>query len=153
MEEKDYPYNGNVNKNCHLREEKAQMTIESYSAITPNSTIELKKAIKYGPTAIEVASGNTYFRLYEHGVLNTFSCPVGTDHNALAVGYGVENSTAQPVDYAIVKNSWGKEWGEDGYIRIAFGNDTNPNFEGICGIQKKPAVPSYKNETNITEAV
>ena len=90
MEAKSYPYNGAVNKNCHLREEKAQMTILKYASITPNSTKELKKAIHKSPTAIKVASGNTYFRLYEHGVLNTLSCPVGTDHNAVAVGYGVE---------------------------------------------------------------
>lgn len=32
------------------------------------------------------------------------------DHAVLLVGYSPE--------YWIVKNQWGKDWGEDGYIRI-----------------------------------
>ena len=143
MNESDYPYSGAVSKWCHLREENATNTIASYEVILQNSTYELKKAIMTAPTTVALASGNTYFRQYKNGILNNLACPVGTDHDALAVGYGEELDpmTNEKVSYAIVKNSWGKEWGESGYIRIAFGVEAD--FEGICGIKNQPVLPSY----------
>ena len=49
----------------------------------------------------------------------------GTDHAVLAVGYGTDYSTGQ--EYWLVKNSWGDNWGENGFIRIKM---------GTCGIEK-----------------
>ena len=46
------------------------------------------------------------------------------------VGYGSESNT----DYWIVRNSWGAEWGESGYIRIERHADGK-----FCGTDNKPA--------------
>ena len=36
-----------------------------------------------------------------------------SDH-VVVVGYSIENG----VDYALVRNSWGKDWGEDGFFKL-----------------------------------
>ena len=48
-----------------------------------------------------------------------------TDHAVQVVGFGVENGT----EYFILKNSWGKGWGENGFMRIEAREDY-----GLCGL-------------------
>ena len=43
----------------------------------------------------------------------------------LAVGYG---TTRDGDDYYLLKNSWGKEWGEEGYFKL------RRNANNTCGI-------------------
>ena len=48
-----------------------------------------------------------------------------TNHAVLLVGYGQDQTSGE--DYWIIKNSWGTQWGEGGYFRLARGL-------GHCGV-------------------
>ena len=66
-----------------------------------------------------------------------------TTHNTkkkgvLVVGYGKQGDT----EYWKIKNSWGPDWGEEGYIRICKNCNKNGN-QGQCGILDQPSYPTF----------
>lgn len=67
------------------------------------------------------------------GVL-TGNCGTDIDHGVTIVGYGSENGK----DYWLIKNSYGPNWGDSGYVKIQR-NSHQP--EGKCGIAMYPSYP------------
>jgi len=59
------------------------------------------------------------WQYYTGGILHAAQCGYTIDHAIQLVGYS-------PADggYWIVRNSWGANWGERGYIYLAYGQNT-----------------------------
>ena len=93
--------------------------------------------VKYGPMAVDIQVYKD-LRHYESGVYQHVDTLSGAgrfdpfelvNHVVLLVGYGTDKSDpSNPVDYWIIKNSWGRKWGEDGYGRVRRGTNE-------CGIE------------------
>jgi len=72
---------------------------------------------------------------YKSGIVLSTDCPGGSlDHAILAVGWGTD---ATHGDYLIVKNSWGKSWGEQGYIKL----QVTEGKQGACGVLLDSTIP------------
>jgi len=57
------------------------------------------------------------WQYYKNGILPSSQCGKNLDHAVVAVGY-VEGQ------YWRVRNSWGTSWGENGFIRLQYGENT-----------------------------
>ena len=125
--EGDYPYEGR-DRTCRFDEDKPTYTISDFVEINEKDEDDLtEKLATVGPVSVAIDAGKFSFQLYHEGVYYEPSCSsTRLNHGVTAVGYG----TLDGDDFYHVKNSWGSDWGEEGYVRIAI----KPG-SGICGIQ------------------
>jgi len=84
-----------------------------------------------GPMSASFDAGESSFQFYSGGIYNADCTPISLDHAMLLVGYGVQGST----NYWIAQNSWGAEWGIQGYAYIHRGSNT-------CGIMSNTLLPT-----------
>ena len=111
--EADLPYQG-VDRSCPEVTPKPVANITGWVMLPRNEYEPLLEAIAtVGPIAVSVDAtwGN-----YEEGVFPSAEGGTDIDHAVLLVGYGTDEVTG--MDYWTIRNSWGPEWGEDGYIRL-----------------------------------
>merc|ERR1712055_765307 len=154
----DYPYWSGVTGmagNCKydLERRTPVVSITGYNALPPNDMeATMTHLANVGPLA--VAANASPWQLYGSGVFSgcSYSSNIGINHAIQMVGYGTDPSHG---DYWLVRNSWGKLWGEHGYIRLqreaelTCGTDSTPmdgtacvggpgtdeqNVCGMCGI-------------------
>ncbi|KAL6858722.1 hypothetical protein ACP4OV_017724 [Aristida adscensionis] len=128
-----YPYRARQSS-CKKTGAPPVVTIDGYEDVPANDEAALKKAVAHQPVSVAIEASGSHFQFYSEGVF-TGKCGTELDHGVTAVGYGV---AADGTKYWVVKNSWGPEWGEKGYIRMA--RDVAAK-EGLCGIAMEPSYP------------
>ena len=79
-----------------------------------------------------MATVPTIGKTYVGGIMRRHCTYQEVNHAVQAVGYGKEVVDGVTVPYWVVRNSWGPDWGESGYLRIFMG-------ENVCGIGRQPA--------------
>jgi len=132
--EADYPYTSGtgITGTCKTSlKNNPVVKVTGYTDVRSGSETSLKSAIAKQPVSVAIEADKSVFQLYKSGVLNSKTCGTNLDHGVLAVGYGTLNGQ----EYYKVKNSWGKTWGESGYILMAAGVNQ-------CGIALEPSYPT-----------
>ncbi|CAL9758747.1 unnamed protein product [Musa acuminata subsp. burmannicoides] len=135
--EDDYPYKGHEDKCNWLRKNAKAVSIDGFEDVPTNDEKALLKAVANQPVSVAIEAGSREFQLYRSGVF-TGRCGTDLDHGAVIVGYGTDHGK----DYWIVRNSWGEDWGEAGYIRMERSVNTSA---GKCGIAMLPSYPTKKD--------
>ena len=123
--EKAYPYEG-MDERCKYSSKvpssKVASKISNYTRVSTDEDQIAAFLVKNGPLSIGINA--QWMQFYNSGISNPKVCnPAALDHGVLIVGFGVEKGTK----FWVIKNSWGEDWGEDGYYRIIRG-------VGKCGL-------------------
>jgi len=119
--EDSYPYAG-VDQTC--KKFTPIVKLNSYKIVAKDEDEMRKALVQNGPLAIAINANPVQF--YTGGVLRPSVCsPNGINHAVVAVGYDIK--AADP--YWKIRNSWGSNWGENGYFRLYYGENT-------CGVSE-----------------
>lgn len=128
---------------------KATVVNSGYVKLPANDAVGLETAIAtIGPMAVNVAASpwSRYGGGIFSGGCSAQSCTL--NHIVAAYGYDTEGE-----GYWLARNSWGANWGEDGYIRLSRANDdktyidTNPGAGVAC--KPFPETQSVMGESGV----
>lgn len=125
--EADYRYTAR-DGSCKISTTKVAAKIKGFTVVKSNDADALMAAVNKQPVAVNVAASSWSF--YSGGIVSFKKNALILDHVVQLVGYGSENGK----DYWLVRNSWGPNWGEKGFIRLErsteCGTDTR-NQDGV----------------------
>jgi C1A family cysteine protease/putative hemolysin len=141
-----FPYTGTDPGGCSYWNT-PRIRFQSWGRIAPNNTTAIQQALAtYGVLDVAVMTSSA-FDTYSGGIFtDSLRCENGayskTNHAVALVGWGTDPTHGV---YWILRNSWGKNWGEDGYMRIQahsakvdcaatylqFGNIPDPELEPV----------------------
>jgi len=135
VDEADVPY-GAVKEDCNPPHEHHEK-IDSYAYVVDWSSVPSPAALKqaiyaYGPVSAAVTSSESAFSSYSGGIYQKDSAN-DVNHAIVITGW----NESGPIPYWYMKNSWGADWGEQGYMRIQYGV-SDIGFGAMYGSYKAP---------------
>jgi cathepsin L len=130
--ESSYPYTAE-DGTCNYNAANSGATIKSYTDVQSGSESDLQTKVAQQPTSVAIDASHSSFQFYSSGVYNEPACSTSQlDHGVLAVGYGTDSGSP----FWLVKNSWGTDWGMQGYIEMT------RNGNNQCGIATAASIPT-----------
>jgi len=106
--------------------------ITGYEVLPSNKFLPLKQALVASGGPLAVAVDATDFFYYLGGILTDGSGRFTVNHAVTLTGY--QEPKAGKLGFWRIKNSWGRSWGEHGYLRL----EMKANEEEHCGWDEDP---------------
>lgn len=126
--ETEYPYEAH-NGECRYKKNKGLYKIKEINYIKESEDDLLSALFEIGPISVVINANS--FQFYKGGIISYEDCGFSYgNHGVLLVGYGEEEGKK----FWKLKNSWGPDWGEEGYVRIERGNASG---KVACGITQQ----------------
>ena len=108
--------------------------ISDFMFTIPRSISDLMASLKYSPISIALDASPFEFRFYDSGVIDIDpERSSSINHAVLLVGY--DHDEEGP--YWIIQNSWGKEWGDNGFAKIRIKNGDGVLLSQLYGVYPK----------------
>ena len=137
--EYDFPFKG-IDRTCPSHKLWTNVAVKDFRVLmiedNPKAEQQFEHILhQYGPISVGIDSSN--MNNYVGGIYPATQCTTDIDHAVTIVGY---------TDKAwIIKNSWGSQWGDRGYLHLERGKNA-------CGVAEyavyvKDAVPTRKKLT------
>lgn len=123
--EADYPFVG-TKGSCNYDESKGVIRVTEFTVETTNCQ-GLLGYLDAHPVTVQVAA--TALIHYKGGIYNNQHCGLNLNSYMTATGYDTRQDTQDGM-YFRLKNSWGPNWGEKGYIRMILDHSD----KGMCGM-------------------
>jgi hypothetical protein len=126
--ESEYPYTA-IDGVCKGKDSNYKMS--QCFEVPANDEALLQKAVVAAPLVVLIEADQRVFQFYQSGIITADVCGQNLDHAVQLVGYGTDDD----MDYWLVRNSWGVNWGEKGYVKLQRNSDVTG---GTCGIAAGP---------------
>nr|P60994.1 RecName: Full=Ervatamin-B; Short=ERV-B [Tabernaemontana divaricata]1IWD_A Chain A, ERVATAMIN B [Tabernaemontana divaricata] len=130
--QQNYPYSA-VQGSCKPYRLRV-VSINGFQRVTRNNESALQSAVASQPVSVTVEAAGAPFQHYSSGIF-TGPCGTAQNHGVVIVGYGTQSGK----NYWIVRNSWGQNWGNQGYIWM---ERNVASSAGLCGIAQLPSYPT-----------
>ena len=104
-----YPYS-ELPSQCDLTKNEYPITVRDWYYIRDESAM-INHVLTKGPLAVSLDASR--FEFYKSGIYTDCSTPITINHAVQIVGVNVEEG------YWIIRNSWGSDWGDNGYMKLA----------------------------------
>lgn len=129
-----YPFRAKELDTCYYNEEsQKKISLIDYRYVPIRSNGFLRDLLfTVGPLVVGVNSSSFTFQNYKSGIYNDPACVGGVDHAVLLTGFGNDERYG---DYWVIKNSYGKNWGESGFMRMT------REINNFCGIWELVVFP------------
>ena len=135
---RDYPYEmkkTQCDKNKIRQPKRYWITSYKRDLKSPNP---INTLLEYARTGVVYVSMDFRPELqhYKSGIYQNTdsSCGNTINHAVNVVGFKLYSSRREGTSYLKIRNSWGDDWGEKGYMRIAIGDDVRS--DGTCGVAR-----------------
>jgi len=127
-----YPYTAETGNTCLYNSSDCGAQITGYTDVSSGDENGLQAACYIQPISVAMDASQSSFQFYASGVYSDPNCSsTSLDHGVLAIGWGVSSTTP----YWIVKNSWGTDWGIQGFFWLLRGQNE-------CGIATMASYPT-----------
>ncbi|XP_038221123.1 cysteine proteinase 15A-like [Zerene cesonia] len=131
LQERDYNSYSGRPETCRWQGKPQPVPVVGFRRVQPDERVMTEYLFKYGPLSAAINSAS--MEKYKGNFIDEPSdadCPASNlNHAVLIVGYNtfIDKTTGKQTPYWIIKNSWGKSWGDNGFYYLVRGRNA-------CGI-------------------